>query len=358
MDIKLTPRGRFVVSDGRFEMVTSQANLLSQYLNAVLTDNIRANTFPSIRASDVKLPSKIGKFKIDVQQRIIEIIRSSPFSYDFEAQFIQVDVERTGEDSVFVGISYNIGNGEEISTSFTFDGGRLVLQEELERPFFLLGEERLIEQEVVVVEPTDEIDVSCEPSGTMYICEEGESLKTERLEIDLKSFPDQERIIKRNVNLSTGFYDTIGSSQSRSITEFAVDPEGNVPLTKSYDSFIFSTFLKNRGPDFKLVDVRVISGVVNLVRYVPEIEDWVMEVPLTQEFVTLEIDYLNTVTTAESFSYSDIKAYGTSDQYPFREEEVRGRKFYKLDTILNPGIYSVFYRGLVKNRYNGSVEEV
>jgi hypothetical protein len=358
MDLKLTPRGRFAISNGRFEIITSQSELLSQYLNAVLTDNIRANTFPSIRASEVRLPSKVAKFKIDVQQRIIEIIRSSPFSYDFEAQYIQVDVQRAGEDSVFVGISYSVGNGKEANTSFVFDGGRLVLPEELERPFSVFRQERIIEEEAVVIEPTDEVDVSCEPSGTMYICNEKEGIKTEKIEIDLKSFPDRERIIKRNVELPTGFYETIGSSQSRSIAEFELDPEGNHLLTKSYDSFIFSTFLKNRGPNFKLIDVRVISGLVNLIRYVPKIEEWVMEVPLTQEFVTLEIDYLNTVTTAELFRYSDIKTYGTSDQYPFREEEVRGRKFYKLDTILNPGIYSVFYRGFVKDRYNGSIEEV
>lgn len=358
MDLRLTSRGRFTVRDGRFEIVTSQSELLSQYLNAVLTDNIRASTFPSIRASDIRLPSKVGQFKIDVQQRVIEIIRSSPFAYDFEPEFIQVDVERTGDDSVFVGISYNVGNNEEVSTSFTFDGGRLVLPEELERPFLLSSEDRLIEEEVVVIEPTSEIDVSCEPSGPMYICEEGESLQTETLELDLKSFPDQERVIKRAVTLESGFYDTIGSTTSRSITELEVSLEGNSTLTKSYDSFIFSTFLKNRGPDFKLVDVRLVSGFANIIRYIPEIEDWVLEVPNTQEFITVQIDYLNAVTTAEDFEYSDIKAYGTSEQYPFREEEVRGRKFYKLDTILNPGIYSVFYRGLVKNRYNGSLEEV
>lgn len=356
MDLRLTSRGRFTVRDGRFEIVTSQSELLSQYLNAVLTDNIRASTFPSIRASDIRLPSKVGQFKIDVQQRIIEIIRSSPFAYDFEAEFIQVDVQRTGDDSVFVGISYNVGNNEEVSTSFTFDGGRLVLPEELERPFLLNSEDRLIEEEVVVVEPTSEIDVSCEPSGPMYICEEGESLQTETLELDLKSFPDQERVSKRNIIIDGILYLTLGLSSSKSLLESA---DSHLAIEDdSIDSFIFSTFLKNRGPDFKLVDIRVVSGVANIVRYIPEIEDWVLEVPNTQEFITVQIDYLNAVTTAEDFEYSDIKAYGTSEQYPFREEEVRGRKFYKLDTILNPGIYSVFYRGLVKNRYNGSLEEV
>lgn len=357
MDIKLTPRGRFTVENGRFATVRNSTELLSQYLNAVLTDNIRSNTFPSIRASDIKLPSKIGQYKLDVQQRIIEIIKSSPFSYDFESEFIQVIVERSGEDSIFIGISYDKGDQELISAGFTFDGGRLVLPEEIESAYDSQSEFRTIEEEIVIIEPTDEITVSCEPFGPLYICPEGTGLITEQIELDLKSFPDQERVIKRGVELVNGFYNVLGSSESRSLLEQEVDPEGGYLDSKTYDSFLMGTFLKNRGINFKLIDIRVISGTVNLLRYVSEIEDWILEVPITQEFVTLEIDSLEAVETAENFEYGDIKSYGNSAQYPFREEATRGRKYYTLDTILNPGVYSIFYRGIVKNRYNGSLEE-
>lgn len=355
MDIKLTPRGRFTVENGRFATVRNTTELLSQYLNAVLTDNIRSNTFPSIRAADIKLPSKIGQYKLEVQQRIIEIIKASPFSYDFESEYVQVIVERSGEDSIFIGISYDKGDQELVSAGFTFDGGRLVLEEEVDSAYNSEFTIRTIEEEVVVISPTDEVDVSCEPFGPLYICPEGTGLITEKIELDLKSYPDQERVIKRNVELSSGTYTTLGSSTSRSINSDISDPEGSGGSNS--DSFLMGTFLKNRGVNFKLIDIRVVSGTVNLLRYIPEIEDWLLEVPVTQEFVTLEIDSLEAVETAENFEYSDIKSYGTSNQYPFREEAIRGRKYYTLDTILNPGVYSIFYRGIVKNRYNGSLEE-
>jgi hypothetical protein len=45
------------------------------------------------------------------------------------------------------------------------------------------------------------------------------------------------------------------------------------------------------------------------------------------------------------------------DNYAFPNESVRGRKFYILEGILSPGVYTLYYRGIVKNRYNGSIEE-
>ncbi len=358
MDLKLTPRGNFVIENGGFGVVRTMPELLSQYLNAVLTDRIRSSTFPSLRGEDVKYPSRLSSFRLQVQQGVIDIIKSSPFSYDFEADRVSVTVDRTGNDSIFVGIGYLLGEGEELRTGFTFDGGRLVLPEESEDAYIPSSQSKIIEEEVVILNPTDEIDVSCEPSGELYICPAGNGIKTETLILELKDFPDTERVIKTNLLIDGILYESFGSSQTQAFGLNFVDGSYIGPETFTHDSFLMSTFLKNRGQNFKLMDVRVLSGNVRLMSNVIEAEDWFFQVDINQERITVQIDYLEVVETAQRFFYSDVKTYGMTDQYPFREEAVRGRKYYELDTLLNPGVYSIFYNGLVKNRYNGSLEEV
>ena len=109
MDLRISPRGRFEIDNGRFSIVTDFSELLSQYLRAAITDQLRSDTFPSITASQISDNGKLLDFKLESQRRIVELVAGSPFAYNFDISAINVDIERVGLDSILISISFNNG---------------------------------------------------------------------------------------------------------------------------------------------------------------------------------------------------------------------------------------------------------
>lgn len=361
MDLRISPRGRFEIDRqvGGYSVVTSLSENLSQYLRAAITDQLKSNTFPSIRAADIARADKLAEYKIDAQRRIIQLVLNSPFSSDFNQESIQVDVARSQRDSISITIRYFGGNADEVLVNYSVDGGRLVLDEELDIPYVSDGEERLIEEEVVIVDQSVELDVSCEPTGVLYICDEGVSPSTEQTTINFKDIPDIERRIAKNVTIDGILFSTLGSRTSP-LVHIGGDSIDNPEIYQGlFDSIFLSTLIKNRGTNFKITGVLPVTGDIRLIRYIPSVEDWLIEVSSeNQSSVVVEIASIEAIDTSDRRFYTDAKSSTPVDHYPFPNEAVRGRKYYALDNVLNPGRYTCYYKGLVKPRYNGSIEEV
>lgn len=360
MDLRVSPRGRFEIDPqtGGFSVVTDISENLSQYLRAAITDQLSSDTFPSIRAADIGKASKLAEFKLEAQRRIIQLVLNSPFAYDFNEDSIQVEATRSQTDAVLVSIRYLGGTSSEILTNYAVDGGRLVLDEELDSPYIMIAEERLIEEEIVVTDQVEELDVSCEPNGPLYICAVGTNPQVENLTINFKDIPDIERRVAKNVGIDGNTYPSLGSKSSY-IVHLGSSGIDNPLVQGVYDSILISTLIKNRGINFKITDIQPVSGDIRYIRYIPEIEDWLIEtINEGQDSITVAVSSIQVVETADRFFYRDAKAVTQVDRYPFPNEAVRGRKFYILDNILNPGTYTCYYKGLVKPRYNGSLEEV
>lgn len=359
MDLRISPRGRFEINPatGGFSVVTALGENLSQYLRAAITDQLNSNTFPSIRAADISRASKLAEFKIEAQRRVIDLIMSSPFAYDFDPSSIQVSVSRSQSDSISVSIRYIGGDSLEVLTTFSLDGGRLLLDEELDIPFTTRSEERLIEEELVITVPTGEVDVSCEPTGTLYVCDQDTSLKTETIRIPFKDIPDSERRTAKNVTIDDVTYPILGVRSSQMVHQGIASD--NPLLVGIYDSILLSTVYKNRGTDLKVTAVEPVSGAVQFVKYIPSIDDWLIEVTNQPgDSIELSVSSIESLDTTDTFSYVDNKTVSPTDRYPFANEATKGRKYYVLTNILNPGTYTLYYKGLVKPRYNGSIEEV
>lgn len=361
MDLRISARGRFEIDRqvGGYSVVSSLSENLSQYLRAAITDQLKSNTFPSIRAADIAKSDKLAEYKIDAQRRIVQLVLNSPFSSDFNQESIQIDVQRSQQDSLAISIRYFGGDAGEVLVNYSVDGGRLVLPEELDIPYISEAEERLIEEEIVVTDQVTELDVSCEPTGTLYICDEGVSPSSEQITISFKDIPDIERRIAKNVNVDGITFPTLGSKTS-ALVHIGGDSIDNPDIYLGlYDSIFLSTLIKNRGTNFKITNVIPVSGDIRLIRYISATEDWLIEVSNeNQTSVVIEISYIEAIDTSDRYFYSDAKSATPVDQYPFPNEAVRGRKYYLLDNFLNPGRYTCYYKGLVKPRYNGSIEEV
>lgn len=358
MDLKISPRGRFEIDSGRFTIVTDRSELLSQYLRAAITDQLKSDTFPSITASHLSENSRLLDFKLEAQRRIVNLVASSPFAYDFELTGIGVNIQRVNEDSILVSISYDNGSSNSVIVNYSVNGGRLELEEELDTPYFSNGEVRLIEEEVSSSEFIEEIDVSCEPAGVMFICEQGEEPDSENLTIPFAAIPEMDRIIAKNVMIDDEIFPTLGSRKSRF---FSVPTDSEAPIVDSLylDSILLGSVLKNRGTNFKVTGVEQVSGDIRLIKYIPSIEDWLIEVSNNnQSEVVVKITFIEAIDICGTYFYQDSKAVTQVDNYSFPNEAIRGRKFYRLSNILSPGIYTVYYTGLVKSRYNGSIEEV
>lgn len=358
MDLRVSPRGRFEIANGRFSIVTDRSELLSQYLRTAITNQLESDVFPSIRAADLDVPSALAEFKLEAQRRIIDIISRSPFGYDFNPSSIELSVEKITSDSILVRILYLDGSEISIITDYTLAGGRLELEEELDPPYLMDGSVRYIEEEVVSNDYIEEVDVSCEPIGPLYICNKGVKPVNEVISIQFKAIPDLDRIIARNVNIDGIIFDTIGSKSSRMFHISISGSEDNLFSSLSYDSILLGSFLKNRGTNFKILNVTAGSGDIRLIRYIPSIEDWLIEVSAeNQDSVTVNIESIEAVDKSSTYVYQDAKSVMQVDNYAFPNESVRGRKFYILEGVLSPGVYTLYYRGIVKNRYNGSMEE-
>jgi hypothetical protein len=357
MDLRVSARGRFEISNGGFSVVTDRSELLSQYLRAALTDQLRSDTFPSIRAADVSVASKLGEFKLESQRRIVDLISRSSFAYDFDLNNIQVDIERTNTDSILVRIVCNNGSDNNVLVSYSINGGRLELDEELDSPYLLSGSVKLIEEELITNTFTQEIDVSCEPAGLLYVCDKGVQPVTEEITVEFKNIPNLDRIIAKNVEIDGIIYPTIGAKDSI-ILSLSTNGESGGVSSNAFDSILISSVMKNRGTNFKITNVTAVSGDIRLIKYISSIEDWVIEVSTEgQDRVIVSVESIEALEKTGRFIYQDAKAVTQVDNYSFPNEAVRGRKFYILNTILSPGVYVVYYKGIVKNRYNGSLEE-
>lgn len=363
MDLKISPRGRFEIDSGRFTIVTDRSELLSQYLRAAITDQLRSDTFPTITATHLSQNSRLTDFKLEAQRRIVSLVSNSSFAYDFELTGISVDIQRVTEDSILVSISYNNGSTNTAIVNYSVNGGRLELEEELDSPYFISGEARLIEEEVSSSEFIEEIDVSCEPAGAMYICEQGEEPGSENITIPFAAIPELERIIAKNVEIDGEIYATLGSRKSRHIgIVYGGDSEDVSVLENQssgvYDSIFLGSVLKNKGTNFKVTAVERVSGNILLIKYIPSVEDWLIEVSTEEQSeVVVRVTSIEAIDICGTYFYQDSKAVTQVDNYSFPNEAIRGRKFYRLSSILSPGVYSVYYTGLVKSRYNGSIEE-
>jgi hypothetical protein len=357
MDLRVSPRGRFEIANGRFSIVTDRSELLSQYLRTAITNQLESDVFPSIRAADLDVPSALAEFKLEAQRRIIDIISRSPFGYDFNPSNIELSVEKITSDSILVRILYLDGSDITVITNYTLAGGRLELEEELDPPYLMDGSVRYIEEEVVSNNYIEEVDVSCEPIGPLYVCNKGAKPITENITLQFKAMPDLDRIIARNVDIEGIIFDTIGSKSSRMFHISVSGSEDNL-FSPGYDSILLSSFLKNRGTNFKILNVSADSGDIRLIRYIPSIEDWLIEVSTEdQDSVSVNVESIEAVDKSSTYVYQDAKSVMQVDNYAFPNESVRGRKFYILEGILSPGVYTLYYRGIVKNRYNGSIEE-
>lgn len=360
MDLRLSPRGRIAIRNGRFDIVTNRNELLSQYLRAALTEDLRSDTFPAIRAAELETTAGINRYKLEIQRRVIETLTSSPFGYDFEPENIEVNIRRTGRDSIAVSITSLSDTPGSVFVSYTVDGGRLQLEEETDPPYVTEGEEKLIEQEVVSTEPVFEIEVSCPPTGPLYICEQGATVEVEDVVIDFANIPNTDRIIKKNVRVAGIEYPSLGQKGSFTYTGTELEQsELAIPIT-GVDGIFLGSVVKNRGPEYKIVNVEPLSGSIRNITFIGDAGDWFIEAYIGQENTpaSVRIYGINAVDTAYEYFYSDNKRAIATDTYPFPNEEIRGRKFYKLLNILSPGVYSVYYTGLVRTRYNGSIEDL
>lgn len=358
MDLRISPRGRFEIDNGRFSIVTDFSELLSQYLRAAITDQLRSDTFPSITASQISDNGKLLDFKLESQRRIVELVAGSPFAYDFDISGINVDIERVGQDSILISISYNNGSTNSVAVNYSINGGRLELEEELGFPYRLDGEIKLIEEEISASDFVEEIDVSCEPAGALYVCEEGVEPRFENITIPFAAIPEMDRIIAKNINIEDENYAVLGSRKSR----FLSSPDNaDEPTSDSLflDSIFLGSVLKNRGSNFKVTDVQQVSGDIRLIRYIPTVDDWLIEVSNEgQTEVVVRVNYIEAVDVCTTYFYQDSKTVTQVDNYSFPNEAIRGRKYYRLNNVLSPGLYTIYYTGIVKPRYNGSIEEV
>lgn len=355
MDLRVSPRGRFEIASGKFSIVTDRSELLSQYLRTAITNQLESDVFPSIRASDLDVPSALAEFRLESQRRILDIISRSPFGYDFNPSNIELSIDKITSDSILVKILYLDGSDVTVVTDYTLAGGRLELEEELDPPYLMDGSVRYIEEEVVSNDYIEEVDVSCEPIGPLYVCNKGVKPTSENITIQFKAMPDLDRIIARNVTIDGIVFDTIGSKTSKMFHLVNGETDSQ---TAGYDSILASSFLKNRGTNFKVLNISAGSGDIRLIRYIPSIEDWLIEVSTEgQDSVAINIESIEAVDKSSSYIYQDAKSVMQVDNYAFPNESVRGRKFYILDGILSPGVYTLYYRGIVKDRYNGSMEE-
>jgi hypothetical protein len=364
MDLRISPRGRFEIDNGRFSIVTDFSELLSQYLRAAITDQLRSDTFPSITASQISENGRLLDFKLEAQRRVVELVAGSPFAYDFDISGITVETQRVGQDSVLVSISYNNGSTNSVVTNYSINGGRLELEEELGAPYRLDGEVRLIEEEISASDFIEEVDVSCEPAGSLYICEEGAEPKFEDIIVPFAAIPEMDRIIAKNVIVDDTIYFSLGSRKSRHISiPYGGDIEDQSGLEDStenaYDSIFLGSVLKNRGNSFKVTGVEQVAGDIRLIRYIPSVDDWLIEVSNENQVqVTVRVNYIEAIDICSTYFYQDAKTVTQVDNYSFPNESVRGRKYYRLNNVLSPGLYTIYYRGIVKPRYNGSIEEV
>lgn len=358
MDLRISPRGRFEIDNGRFSIVTDFSELLSQYLRAAITDQLKSDTFPSITASQISENARLLDFKLEAQRRIVELVAGSPFAYDFDISGITVETQRVGQDTILISISYNNGSTNSVVVNYSINGGRLELEEELESPYRLNGDIRLIEEEISASDFVEEIDVSCEPAGSLYVCEQGAEPKFEDIVIPFAAIPEMDRIIAKNVTIDDQTYLTLGSRKSRFLSAPS-DPNEPIADELFLDSIFLGSVLKNRGTNFKVTGVQQISGDIRIIRYIPSVDDWLIEVSNEgQSEVTVRVNYIEAVDICTTYFYQDSKTVTQVDNYSFPNEAIRGRKYYRLNNILSPGLYTIYYTGIVKSRYNGSIEEV
>ena len=250
------------------------------------------------------------------------------------------------------------GLASDVTETFQFEGGALVLEDPTDIAYEPDYTVRLIEEDIIVEKASEYLSVGTYPDGLAILSETGTSEIVTEITKDLSDIPQDER---HTVNIavdapgSLNLIDEEGETVSIGRSDVRTGPEFSDP--DLVDEIFLRDIITDLGTDEYVIRIEDLSDVVSDIRYITEADDYILFLKTYDPVITLRYTKIKGIATGVSTSVLDTESAGSTTDVPYPADALRGPRLIQFDTVVEPGVYTLFYNARIRDGYDAGLEE-
>lgn len=351
MDLKVTPKGSLIIEDGKLSTISSIEELYQQYLRIAMVNTLSSEVVPSFSLE--RLASEANEFKELLKSSLIEAITSDVFASDIPKNRINVDIAILPGGRIKVTV--RLGNAPSVSVGFVLESysGNLVMDEEKGYTYEPKSELRVVQEEIVAEEPFQEVEVTCEPAGPLFLCSHDATPEVTTIEFNAENFHNAVRLEDLQDT------DIMAEGERLDISLlylYNTDPSLlNSQTQGTIKTFLLSNLLKSRTSDERIIRVTPKRNIL-AIHYSSRLDDYIIFYHSDTPELEVEIETIPILYQCYDFYTVGETTSINKSEFAFPSADIRGRKAYNLGKYFGAGLYTIYYWAKVKTWYNGSME--
>jgi len=357
MDILIAKGGSILRRQGELSTSVDRKELLSQYMRSAFLERVKLEDLPITRESEIRNQAQFALRQTEIQNYVIDTIMSSAYSSDFIRSNFAVNVSSTAPDGLTLRIDYRdpIDDGL-VSEEFSLKGGLLDIPLNPTPGYEPTFKEMICHEDLIIETPTDIVSTASLVNGFCAVCPEGTEPRVVLVKKDLFGIPAEERQRIERTESVRG-QDENGELITEDFRRLIGVLNTSEGLNAAEPIYLRSV-LTGLSSTERVVSVEDLKGNAVKITYDNAAEDYLISVDPADLVIQLKCLVVNTVANGTESKVEDVINYAERRLYPFESDWIRSPRLVLLDTVLEPGVYTLYYKAKVPVQYDGSMETI
>jgi len=337
-DILLSRKGKLQIENGGLRVSSNKQILLSQYLQAALLYAVRIQDLNLNREIDLQMEDTRAALELQLQYQIVNSIMSTPFNIDFIPTAFRITLSGDRLETARVRIEYG-SDGISIDQDISMKGALIDLNEEELPPYEPKYTLQMIQEEIILDKESDIISVALGADGLAIVSYADKEIEEIEITVDTSTIPEESRhLITINDAADPILVESFESDTDVVTLGYMSNWDAN-----ALSEIFFRDLIQNNDPNIYPINITDLSNNIYGIRFIESVNDYLIQFRDIHPVCNIKYTIIDSI--AEGIDVVNTDTYQRSEisMVPFPTDSRRGLRFIKLNKILDPGIYNVFY---------------